>query len=361
MIPLMTKKQGNERITVEALRFYVPIFHAAVAAENRLLSDEKLTPMERNSLETQARLKGLAIDKIASLSGPLITRELNKIISKSHLANKDEGLFDLLYYASKVGLEKGLKHFSVDKLDVSATNYLFQWLLTYAKKELSAAEAAPYGIAPSRFQRYKKISAVRKKLTEQLGHYATNEEVLEHFHSGAADVKTMSGRKATAGKPSEVNRNMTLTMVEEQEQFEKNIFTQELLDSESHTSEVKLSSLDSAPFSETLFGVFMARYNFTMTARAVMMSELQASDISELEAFAVARIEQKEHRKLSTLWKELLKDKRSPFYEFLISVRDDGFDDFDVEHTIKVIEASAAPAKLRWTYLFDDETPQRII
>lgn len=349
------KKNTNDRITVEALKFYVPLFQAGDAAEDRLNSDEEITPEERNSLEARAKLKDLSVEKISSLAGPLITREINKIISKSHLNGKEDSLFDLLYYASRKGLIKGLRHFDVDKLDASATNYLFQWITTYAKKELAVVEAAPYGVAPSRFQRYKKISAVRKKLTESLNRYATNEEVLDYFHSGQADLATMNGRKGSSDKPSGVNRQMTLDIIAEQENFEKNLITQNLLDPlEDYSAETKLSRDDDAPFAESLFGVFIASHNFTLKARIVMLSELQSNDFTEIEYKELDKITTSENRKISSMWKELLKDPKGPFYSFLKRVDPNGFDDFDVLNTIKVIEdLNLEISPDRWAPLFN--------
>ena len=288
MTSAQTRKVTKDRITVEALKFYVPLFHAGDAATERLLKDENISAGDRNALEVQSRLKKLATDKIASLSGPLMTREITKLIRGSHL-NGREDLFDILYYAGITGLVKGLRHFDVDKLNKSSTNYLFQWIITYAKKELNIIEA-PFGIAPSRFQKYKKISAVRKKLSDELERYAENEEVLEFFHSGRADVKNMSGRVEKSAKPYASNQSITLELVAEQEHFEKNLSYVSLIDPlEDYSGEITFSKDDYEIFSESLFGTFLDSFNFTDTARSVLMSDLGTLNIPiELEELVVS-------------------------------------------------------------------------
>lgn len=341
----MTALRKNERITVEALRYYVPLFQAGDRAEERLLEEgERLTPGERNHLETLMKLKELSTRKIAALAGPLITRELNKLIAGSHLRRRED-LFDLLYYAGLSGMRRGLRRFEVDKLNQSSTNYLFQWIVTYAKKELVVLEA-PFGIPPSRFQRYKKVSAVRKKLSEHLGRYATNEEVLDFFLSGRADLKTLTGRVVNQGKPSRANLSMTLELVEEQERFEKEMLSVGLLDPlEDYQADVHLSEHDAPPFNESIFGVFLALHSVTPTAEAVLMSDLQSSALTEEQVGLLQGLTAREYKNVSQQWKNLIKDKEGPFYRFLQEHRHEEFTQFDVGAALRAIEAQEKPVK----------------
>lgn len=336
----IARKNTNDRITVEALKYYVPSFQAGDNATEKLLvsSDDELLPLDKNFLETQAKLKDLAVDKIAALAGPSITRELNKIIKGSHL-NGREDLFDILYYAGINGMIKGLRHFDVDKLNKSSTNYLFQWIVTYAKKELNVLEA-PFGIAPSRFQRYKKISAVRKKLTENLGRYATNEEVLEYFVSGQADLKTMNGKLEKNDKPYAVNKNMTIGIIEEQENFEQNLNNVNLLDPlEDYSADIKLSEKSDPIFEETLIGAFVSSYNFTDVAVAVLVSDLKITDVSDSVKDSLINIDDSEYKKISSGWKDILRDVNGPFYSFLKDYGQSDSDRFDIKETMKYIES----------------------
>lgn len=334
-----TAPKSPDRITIRALQYYVPLFQQGDLAEQKILEKSSaLTLSEQHHLETVMKLKDLAARKIAMLAAPLITRELNKIIAGSHLRDRED-LFDLLYYAGIDGMKRGLRRFDVDKINASSTNYLFQWIVTYAKKELVMLEA-PFGIPPSRFQRYKKISAVRKRMSEVLGRYATNEEVLDYFQSGKADLQTMNGRVADKGKMSQANKNITLELVEEQERFEKEMLTVDLLDPlEDYSTATHLSTPAEIPFAETLFGVFVSTYNVTDEARVVLMSELNSSSLSDDEVALLQDLTQKEYKNLSNQWKNLVKDVDGPFYAFLKTIDGEGFQEFDVKSTIAAIEA----------------------
>lgn len=337
------RKNTNDRITLEALKYYIPLFHIGDKATEKLLSGS-YSPGERNALESHALLKKMVIDKIAALSGPLITREINKLIKNSHLNGRDD-LFDILYYAGINGMIKGLRHFDVEKMNKSSTNYLFQWIVTYAKKELAVIEA-PFGIAPSRFQKYKKISAVRKKLSEEIGRYATNEEVLEFFVTGRADIKTMSGRLDKGDKPYAANRNMTLEMVEEQEHFEQNLSYVGLMDPlEDYNSEATMSKSDNSPFSHTIFGTFLSAYNFTEKAKAVLVSDLKYDDVDEALIKIASEMTSTEYKNLSARWKDLMKDNDGPFYIFLKKHEHQNFEQFDVSEALKSIETLGAEVK----------------
>lgn len=363
MIETTRKKNTNDRVTVEALQYYVPIFHKGDEAAEKLLEPEKYSADELNSLRTIAKLKDLTVEKIAALAGPLITRELNKLIKNSHL-NGREDLFDILYYAGINGMIKGMRHFDVDKLNKSSTNYLFQWIVTYAKKELNILEA-PFGIAPSRFQRYKKISAVRKKLSEQMDRYATNEEVLEYFLSGKADLKTMNGKVEKDNKPYAVNQNMTLDIIEEQENFEQNLNYVNLLDPlEDYSAEVKLSESSSPIFEETLLGAFVLSYNFTEEAVAVIASDLNLNYLPDNLNSTIENISTTEYKSLSSRWKDLMRDVNGPFYDFLkeyIKAGSNSVENFDILDTMKNIEEYKKNIKpSRYSVLFQNKRIEKV-
>ena len=344
--------RSEDRITVDAIRYYIPLFHAGDAAVNKLETGEH-TETERAHLLTRAALRDAVVEKITSLCQPLMTKEINNLIKNSHLKGRED-LFDLLYYAGINGMLKGLRHFDVDKLNTSSTNYLFQWIVTYAKKELLVAEA-PFGVAPSRFQQLKKISAVRKRMSEEMGRYASNEEVLEYFLSGKADIKNMNGRKSDKDKPYEVNRRMTLEIVAEQEYFEKNLNHVSLLDPlEDHAAEVKMSEAAATPFAETLFGVFVSEQPFTVEAVAVLMSDLSSPDITDAQMAVVESMDKKTYRSLSAQWKACLSDGDGVFYRFLTQNRRQGFDEFDVNSVVSFMTEFSRTHKVRdYSRLFE--------
>lgn len=329
----------GDRLTVDALRFYVPVFQAADIFYEANAEDvsEEVQPL----LEAAYKLRETAVDQIMELAKPLVVKELNKILSGSHVKKDDDSLFDLLYYAGRGGAVRGLRHFDVDLMDKSATNYLFMWITTYAKKELNAIEAAPFGIPPARFNVYKKISAVRKKLTDLYDHYATNEEVLAYFKSGGADLKTMTGRKSNSSQPSKSNQRMTLELVEEQEHFERNLITQNLIDPlDQQASKTVYGIIADDTFAESLFGAFLDAYPFTLEARVALLSELQVN-MNETELALLDELDQLTLKRLSFRWRILLRDKNGIFAEFLKRVQHDGYKELDIQKTLKSLEESS--------------------
>lgn len=343
----------DDRITVEALKFYVPLFHKGDRALEALASGSVSDPHERSRLEILARLRELSVKKIASLSGPLITRELNKILSGSHLRGK-EGIYDLIYCAAIDGLEKGMRHFDVEKINKSSTNYLFQWLTTYAKKELVNQEA-PFGIPPTRFVKYKKISAVRKRLSDELGRYATNEEVYDFFQSGKADRKNMNGRVKKRPGPYASNQKISLEIIMEQEEFEKNLNVVAELDNE-WVSSSYTSVRNEKIFDETFIGCFITSYNFTDTAKSVIMSELGFDMTDSMEKIARS-VDKKTYRKMMKMFASLMSDPQGVFYEFAKDNKD-VFDDIDVTDIIESIRSKSDTYNgTDYRSLFEDRKP----
>lgn len=298
----------TEGLTVEVLKYYVPVFQRGDKALLRLLSGEEMDELERNVLETQVKVREIALNRLISLARPLIVVEVHKMIKNSLL--KDEAdIFDLIFYAGVGGMVKGLRKFDVEKIEKSATNYIFQWITTYAKKELLAAEARPFAIPPSRFYKYKKISAVRKKMAEALQRQPTNEEVLAYFHDGFADVNTMNG-PVLKGRRSAANQAITLELVEEQDLFEKNMKKVISLEVDDFRNDLLLSVND-----ENDSGVIQlfveATPDLTDKAKEYIYSELGIARNQNLS------LSKSEYRKLGNQWAALLRDRNGPFYRFL--------------------------------------------
>ena len=344
---------SQPRITVEALRYYVPIFQTAETAEQELLDGGLDIPAERrNHLETVIKLRELIVQQITDLCMPLITREINKIIAGSHLKSDDNtALFNLLLYAGLDGMRRGLRKFDVEKLNKSSTNYLFQWITTYAKKELAVLEA-PFGIPPSRFMKYKKISAVRKKLTEELGRYAENEEVLEYFHSGKADIRTMNGPLGSSRRRSKENQAMTLYLVEEQENFERNMMNVETIDPlDAYDVEVRFGGVEQDLFQESAFGIFVTEYPVNPVAKAVLKSEVNADTFTPEEHEILEGMKNSEYRNWVKQWKSLIRDVHGPFYEFLKN-NDGIFHQFNTKTVMESIQQSTPVLKSAYSDLF---------
>lgn len=338
----------NDRITIEDLRTYVPLYQDGDAALTRLEEDD-YDATEVNSLYTRVEMRELALNRICQLSAPLMTREIAKLLTNSRLRGK-EGVFDSLYWAGIHGMAKGLRKFEVDKIKTSSTNYLFQWFVTYARNELMALEA-PFGIPVSRYLKYRKIGAVRSKLTEELERPPRNEEVLEYFHSGRADVRTMNGRVANAGKPSRANRMITLAEVEEQEDFVQLYASVMLLDDQD-TGWEQARTVDDASFFETAIGVFCDTYSVTNDATAVIMAEMGNSEgMGRCEHLSA-----EQYRTIVQQWHLLLRDKQGPFAQFLASMTPEDRAALNAASLMTLIQTKGKTniAKKDWHQLFMD-------
>lgn len=302
--------ENSPQLTVEALHYYVPIFQRGDEALERMLNED-LTIEQINYLENCVTLRKLALDRMIELARPLIITEIRKMIDNSLLKN-DESIFNLLFYAGIDGMVRGLRKFDVDKIDKSATNYLFQWITTYARKDLLIAEA-PFGIAPYRYNKYKKISAVRKKIEDLWEREPSNEEVLAYFHDGSADMNTMHGPLIKA-PTNKANRSITLELVVEQDEFERNMKKVQPLD---HDDYRNASLFSYEPKSEySLIRTFIDSYNFTDIARVHMLGEIDC-DLTIQEQDIMSQIDKATHRKIKRQWKALLSSPNGPFYEYL--------------------------------------------
>lgn len=344
----------NSRLTVADLRLYVPLFQAGEQAEDKLANGiEDLSLSECAKLISEVGLKKIAHDEISKASYALVASEIKKIISKSHLRSEEDEIFPVIYYAGLDGMTKGLRKFDVNKIEASATNYLFQWIMVYAKKELLGIEA-PMGVPISRFQRSKKIAAVRKKLNDELGREVTNEELLDYFHSGKAEYKNMNGPKVKKEGVSDANKKITIAMLEEQQKIEKNLTFAQMFDVlEDHRANSMLATFDNRGFNETLIGAFLSECQiFNETAIAVLKSELNA-DLTENERAILDTMTARTVSSLLQVWRAYLIDPNEKFVKFLRSnLNSAGTEDFDVSKLLGLIAAKEVKRNFNYDKLF---------
>lgn len=338
---------SDPKLTISDLDLCAPLFKKGTAAEEGLLIETVYSPEDLLALETLVETKRLVFDYLISQSDGLIRQEVGKLLKTSVLPDAHDA-FNQIYYAGVKGFAKGLAKYSPSAKKTSPTNYLFQWVFTYAKRELMSVEA-PLGMPPTRYERLKKVAAVRRKLNEKLGRKATNQELLEFFHSGGADVANKIGRVSNAGKPSQANLRMKLEDMEEQEDLEKRMHIRLIDIQDPVLSERAFKTEDQALFDETLFGAFVAQHKFTDKAIAVLRSELRdGSDPSLAELASVDSMSDREYRRLARLWSDFLSDPSSPFVEFLKS-RDSDDREFDLTQ----LAGSSKPAK-HYRDLYED-------
>lgn len=325
----MTKPSISRKLDPAVVAFYAPLYLRTVCAQERLAEGD-YEPKEINHLDTMTALKSVVFDHLVDHAKGLIVHEVNKLVSKSFVQKTDD-VFNVVFYAGLVGFEKGLRKYDPEKTKTSSgLNYLFQWVNSYAKKELNRIEA-PSGVSPSRYETLKKVSAVRKRLAGEIGHEPSNEELLEFFHSGKADRRGMKGRKSDSNKPSKANQALTIKTLEEQQQVEKQMFAMSMDPMSSFTD--TFFSEDSSHDSESLFVVFLESYEFEDDAVAVLLSEIG-------KTVNVEHLSDEEYSHYADLWHEMLRDQSSLFYEFVDNVDPSEYMDIDIEKTRKMIQKS---------------------
>lgn len=317
----------TERLTVEALKYYVPIFQAGDDASTRLIEEhDTIDEFERNRLESLAELSPMVIDRVSELANPLILKMINSILAVSAFRGKREEVINSLYFAGINGMTKGLRKFEVEKLQKSSTNYLFQWIDVYVKKELASMEA-PDGVSVSRFQRFKKISAVRRKMTDEMGYEPNDAEVHEYFTSGKADIKNLSGKLGSSDKPYKGNREMKIEDIIDQRLYTEADSALMVFDPTDHVGLdiVSSESVDDT-FEESVFGMFIRENDMTDEAIGVIMSEMKVVNVPDRVVSAVSALNSRQYSSLLKAWKALLVDTHGPFHAFLKDMSSHGAD-----------------------------------
>lgn len=208
----MTDKKTNP-IDLELYETYLPAFQRGLLAKDALAGDDDLTRADKIRLRTQVsdgeRAFEVMSDRFTWLVRRIVREELHRPRSFHVVLDEDD-----LMQAGFEGVFKMLRKTDLSKMK-SGTNYLMNWVKTSVERSAAKAEAV-YGLPPSRLRVFKKISAVRAKLAADMGRQPTDEEVLEFFHSGAADWKSYYGHTGSNSKSFKENARISLGTVTEQ-------------------------------------------------------------------------------------------------------------------------------------------------
>lgn len=315
----------GQRITLDALSYYAPIYQDALKAEKKLESDGgTMGASEYYGYLAISNLKEMAADRVMFLAYPLVRREINKLIENSYLPYSED-LFSSMFFAAYEGVMRALESFNSSKAK-SPTNYIFQWVFSHIKREILIHETPP-GMSVAKFEKLKRIAAVRSKLSAELGYPATDSEVLEYFQSGKANLKTKHGRVG-ASESFNMNKSITLELIREQSEFAASMLAQISVEAlEDEGVEVVSSTISSTREVHALYGntvsLFVASSNLTDKAAAVARSEYSPDDVTTSDLQILRNMDSKEYRRIAHYIKVLLRDKGGPFYEFLESNKDD--------------------------------------
>lgn len=153
---------------------------------------------------------------IAYLSYPLMRRITIESIRDSFIED-DISFYEIIFYSGFLGMKKGLRKYNPDKDSGKSIHYISRWFKVYAKREVLRNEAGKLGIKYTHYEKLKKIAAVRMKISSTLNRTPTNEEILNYFHSGHADMT--KGEEVT-----KANSSISLDDIIEQEYLYKSYF-----------------------------------------------------------------------------------------------------------------------------------------
>lgn len=350
----MREKINDENVSHDVLAFYIPYYKMGEKALDDMIEDPTNDPHEMNERECQSRLKSLAILKMADLYGPIITNEIKKLINNSTIQSSTEN-YSALRIAAIDGLDRGLSRYDMKNIETSSpTNYLIQWASAYASRERDKLEM-PIDMSVNAYRKFKKISAVRKKLKDEIGREPTNQEVLDFFHSGKADVKkSLGGRKNRQSSKNVSNQKITEKDIIEQKDFEERSRFLAKIDTSDSMSESFFKSEDTTPFGETIFGIFSKEYHIKNIASSVIASEMQSENMTDSQIALVKSLSNKEYKRYVTMWRNLLKDPDGKFYEFLSKTPNGLFPDFDVKKAMKYIENNKYNSNRNYDELFEN-------
>lgn len=207
-------------LTLELFQRCVPPFQAGLKAKEALEADDGSMPRaERVKLKKLVRegedAWGEFMQAISWLVDAAVRTEINKPRTFHFDPDADE-----LRMAGMEGAYKMMKNADLDKMN-SAVNYLMQWVNTYIARA-AYKEEAQFGLSMSKIQTFRKISAIRAKLSGRLGREATDEEVYEFVNNGKAHVRTFMGRSGKGSDTSSSRKadKIPLKTIQEQGEFQ---------------------------------------------------------------------------------------------------------------------------------------------
>lgn len=306
------EEKPKDRIEIEDVIRLAPIVKLGEEAIAKISDEEDPIALARYSTLIEAH--GMAMNELLSKAAPLINFEITKLLSTSYLKNQ-MGIRDSLYYAGIQGLKKGIGNFDEEKMgNPNSLNYLIMWFGSYARRELMALEA-PMGVSPSRYEKFRKIKAVRKKLASEIDRNPTDEELLIYFHNGGADRKNLKGRKRDSNKAISSNKKITLDLIKEERDFESNRYEITAEDSDiERAAEIK-SSYNS---SSSLIRAFLVERGFSIYSKpsiAVICNELGFEDL--LDKKDLQDLNTRSYNIKLNKWKELFSSMNTEFFQYL--------------------------------------------
>lgn len=207
--PIMGKIQGSGRLTLELLRIEVPRFQAGRKA-HLLLKDEPDHP-DRETLLATEKDGEQAKERLVRAAIPLI----KMLAQKEHWRRQNwrsRVTFEDLMQEGVSGYLRGLMAYNPDGGQRSPTNYLGQWILTEMKRNTESIDN-DFGVAFDAAERFRRIRALRSRLSGDLGREPTDEEII----AASIDPAYATGHKmGRLNKPVNPSRQLTQAQLDEE-------------------------------------------------------------------------------------------------------------------------------------------------
>ena len=213
--PVMARMRGEGKLTLELLRTHVPVFHAGEEAARRVTEGEYADDNERDDLQAATRA-GERAKEILILAGIPLIKHLAKREHQRRQNWQSQVTFEDLVQEGSGGLLRGLRAYKVNGGQTSPTNYLGQWILTDMRRNVEAIDN-DFGVAYDAAEQFRKIRAIRSRLSASLSREPTDEEVLE----AASDPLFRGGNKI--GRVKKVSatpkRQLTQRQLDQEREF----------------------------------------------------------------------------------------------------------------------------------------------
>lgn len=322
------KSTQEPPVNKELFEKWLPIFKDGVAAKERLSHDgedgyAKLTRHEKAELRHKQyegeKAFAYLYERIMVVASVVVKKELEKPRAFHVIIEESD-----LNAAAYEGIYAGLMKLDLDKMKKSSMNLIMQYVTMKVSREALRMEAS-VGISPSKLRLFKKIAAVRRSMREQLGYDPTDEEVLEYFHSGKADYKTMNGKAGSNQVRFKSNAAIRLKDIQDQRKLDDgHPFHTPITDEKTIDASISIedndfqNAIEAQDSAQRFWNAYMDYIGIPVIQQAAIISELKLYDISgmtELRKLA-AKTDEKTSKQITRDFIKLVQNEAGCIQDF---------------------------------------------
>lgn len=322
------KSTQEPPVNKELFEKWLPIFKDGVAAKERLSHDgkdgyAKLTRQEKAELRRKQyegeKAFAYLYERIMVVASVVVKKELEKPRAFHVIIEESD-----LNAAAYEGIYAGLMKLDLDKMKKSSMNLIMQYVTMKVSREALRMEAS-VGISPSKLRLFKKIAAVRRSMREQLGYDPTDEEVLEYFHSGKADYKTMNGKAGSNQVRFKSNAAIRLKDIQDQRKLDDgHPFHTPITDEKTIDASISIedndfqNAIEAQDSAQRFWNAYMDYIGIPVIQQAAIISELKLYDISgmtELRKLA-AKTDEKTSKQITRDFIKLVQNEAGCIQDF---------------------------------------------